>query len=566
MLKLRSVRHVSWLAVASVMVACSDNPVYIDGFAATGAAMANADVTAKCVEGPSVSGKTDANGLFQLRIDGGQVAPCIVQVTDGTTTLHSFATAAGRLNVTPLTELSVGKAFGEAPSAAFSAFDKAKSTKIKDGLTSATAAVKTEVEALTGKPITGDMLTSTFKVGDPDDLVLDTLKVKLQDLGKPLADVTAALVASKPLSAIAPRVRVFGDSLSDSGTFLGLKFTVQGTAATGPGSSNIWVDVVAAQFQKSPLCAYFRSSTDGPPYDTKSGCTNYAIGGGRINFATNPADFRSIVLQLQTAAQVHGSYTASDILLIDGGGNDAADLAGGWLGATAQPQNFQNLLVSALGDSATGTLLGSDPTGVAAGTAYMQKLADNLADAVITHAVEKGAKKVLVMNLPDIALTPRFTVVLGQVKAAAKAAAQAAAGGTLSEEAADAAGAAKADEVKTVIQSWVNAFNTKLASRFAATPAAASVVAVLDFNKTFRDQVANPGAFGFTNSKDTVCRNDIENPFPTCTATALSAMTGKPSADWWQTYLFSDGFHPTPLAHQKAGEQALAVMTQRGWN
>jgi hypothetical protein len=238
MLKLRSVSHVSWLAVASVLVACSGSPDYIDGFAATGAAMANADVTAKCVEGSPVTGKTDANGLFQLRIDNGQVAPCIVQVTDGAgTTLHSFANGPGRLNVTPLTELSVGKAFGEAPSAAFAAFDKAKSTKIKDGLTSATAAVKTEVEALTGKTIAGDMLISTFKVGDPDDQVLDTLKVKLQDLGKPLADVTAALVASKPLSTIAPRVRVFGDSLSDSGTF-GLKFTVQGSAATGPSSSS----------------------------------------------------------------------------------------------------------------------------------------------------------------------------------------------------------------------------------------------------------------------------------------------------------------------------------------
>jgi phospholipase/lecithinase/hemolysin len=116
------------------------------------------------------------------------------------------------------------------------------------------------------------------------------------------------------------------------------------------------------------------------------------------------------------------------------------------------------------------------------------------------------------------------------------------------------------------------AFNTKLAS-FAATPSAAPVVAVLDFNKTFRDQVANPVAFGFANSTSTACPvtgTDSSGlpsyTVPTCTATALSAMTGKPSANWWQTYLFSDGFHPTPQAHQKAGEQALAVMTQRGWN
>ena len=554
MLTLRWVRQASSLAVAGVLAGCSGSPDYIDGFAATGAAMANADVTAKCVEGPPVSGKTDANGLFQLRIDNGQVAPCIVQVTDGAgTTLHSFANGPGRLNVTPLTELSVGKALGGTPVSAFASFDRAKSTTIANALPTAMAAVKAEVEALTGKTIAGDMLISTFKVGDPDDLVLDAFKEKLQDLGKPLAEVVAAAAANAPLGA--PRVRVFGDSLSDSGTF-GLKFTVQGTQATGEGSSSIWVDVVAAQLQKTLLCAYYQTSTGGPPFTVRSGCTNYAIGGGRINNFTNPADPRSIVLQLQTAAQVHGNYGASDILLVVGGGNDAADLAGAWLGATtpAGLQTFQTLLSSALGASATATLLGSGPNGpVVAGVAYMEKLADNLADTIITQAVEKGAKKVLVMNLPDIALTPRFSAVLAGVTAQA--------------------GAGQAAAAKAVIQNWVNAFNTKLASRFASSTSAASVVAVLDFNKTFRDQVANPGAFGFTDGTGTACPvtgTDSSGlpsyTFPTCTATALSAMAGRPSADWWQTYLFSDGFHPTPRAHQKAGELALAVMTQRGWN
>ncbi|MEI8264342.1 MAG: SGNH/GDSL hydrolase family protein [Betaproteobacteria bacterium] len=547
-------RHVSWLAAASVLVACSDNPVYIDGFAATGAAMANANVTAKCVEGSEVTGKTDANGLFQLRIDGGQVAPCIVQVTDGAgTSLHSFASGPGRLNVTPLTELSVGKALGGTPATAFSSFDRTKSTTIANGLPAAMAAVKAEVEALTGKTIAGDMLVSSFKVGDPDDLVLDTLKVKLQDLGKPLADVTAALVASKPLSTIAPRVRVFGDSLSDSGTF-GLKFTVQGSAATGPGSSSIWVDVVAAQYQKKLLCPYFRIT--GSAVATESGCTNYAIGGGRINNFTDPGSPLSVVVQLQTAAQIHGAYTASDILLIDGGGNDAADLAGAWLaaGTTTGAQNFQALLASVLGPEATGALLSGGPSGaVLAGASYMENLADRFADAIVVNAVNKGAQKVLVMNLPDIALTPRFSAVLAGVTAQA--------------------GAEQAASVKGVIQSWVNTFNTKLASRFGPSTTAGPKVAVLDFNKTFREQVATPGAFGFTNGTGTACPvTGTDNSglptytFPTCTAAALSATSGKPSADWWQTYLFSDGFHPTPRAHQKAAEQTLAVLAQRGWN
>jgi phospholipase/lecithinase/hemolysin len=483
MLRLRSVKHVSWLAVASVLVACSDNPVYIDGFAATGAAMTNADVTAKCVEGQPVTGKTGTDGLFQLRIDGGQVAPCIVQVTGGGTTLHSFASGPGRLNVTPLTELSVGKALGEAPAAAFAAFDKAKSTKLSDGLAAATATVKTQVETLTGKTIAGNMFTSTFKVGDPDDRVLDTLKEKLEDLGRPLADVVAAVISNKPLADVAPRIKVFGDSLSDSGTF-GLKFTVQGSTATGAGSSDIWVDLVARSYQKMLLCPYF--SFTGTTFASQKGCTNYAIGGGRINNLSNPADPRSIVLQLQTAAQVYGSYGASDILLIDGGGNDAADLAGAWLGATTPQgaQAFQALLSSVLGAEATGVLLSGGPNGaVLAGSTYMTALADRFADAIVVNAVEKGAQKVLVMNVPDIALTPRFSAVLAGVAAQA--------------------GSNQAATVKFVIQSWVDAFNTKLASRFASTTSAGPKVAVLDFNGTFRAQVANPTNFGFTDGTGT---------------------------------------------------------------
>jgi phospholipase/lecithinase/hemolysin len=559
------------LAIAAVLVACSDGtPSYIEGFAATGAALANADVTAKCVEGPAVTGKTDAEGLFQLRIDNGQVAPCLVQVSGGGTTLHSFASGPGRLNVTPLTELSVGKAFGEAPSTAFAAFDKAKSTKIADGLTSATAAVKAEVEALTGKTIAGNMFTATFKVGDPDDRVLDALKDRLDGLGQPLADLVAAASTNKPLAELARRVMVFGDSLSDSGTF-GLKFTVQGSTATGAGSSDIWVDLVAREYQKKLLCAYYRSSTGNAPFTTQNGCTNYAIGGGRINYASSPTDPRSIILQLQKAAEVNGRYGTSDVLLIDGGGNDAADLAGAWL---ADPQAFQALLSSVLGAQATGTLLSGGASGaVLAGSTYMTALADRFADAIEVHAINKGAQKVLVMNLPDIALTPRFSAVLMGVNMQVTAQTQS-----------PQAGAAQAATVKAVIQSWVDAFNNKLRDRFALSTSAGPKVAVLDFSTIFRDQVADPGRYGFTNVTSTACPSTGTDSsglpsytFATCTATDLSNTGGGSSSPgpgpspspftstWWQTYLFSDGFHPTPLAHSKAADQALALLTSKGW-
>jgi len=539
-------------SAAAILVACSQGtPDYIEGFAATGRAMENATVKVRCAGGPAVPDTiTDSNGLFSVNIDGGQVAPCIVQVSGGGTTLHSFAAGSGRLNVTPLTELSVGKAWGAEPSTAFASFDSSKAAAISSKLATAKADIKTQVETLTGMTIAGDIFSSTFKVGEPDDQVLDAFKDKLEGLGRPLSEVVAMAAGNKPLTSASARVKVFGDSLSDSGTF-GLKFTVQGSAPTGAGSADIWVDVVARQLQKDRLCPFFTFT--GATFAAGTGCTNYAIGGGRVNNYSNPADPRSIPLQLQTAAQAHGSYTASDVLLITGGGNDAADLAGAWLNAaTDGGAAFQAILSTLLGADGTAAFLGNGITpdaAMLAGMSYMETLAARLAAAINEHAVAKGASKVLVMNLPDIALTPRFGAVLAGVAAQTNA--------------------QQAAAVKGLIQTWVNAFNTALANRFTGS----TKVAVLDYNTVFRAQVAAPASYGFTDGLNTACpavgTDSSGLPtynFPACTAAALSAMADKPSTDWWTTYLFSDGFHPTPRAHAEAAKEAAKVFTQRGWN
>ena len=50
-------------------------------------------------------------------------------------------------------------------------------------------------------------------------------------------------------------VKVAGDSLADSGTF-GYKFTVQGTARTGTGSTPIWPEIIASE-NFSSLCPHY---------------------------------------------------------------------------------------------------------------------------------------------------------------------------------------------------------------------------------------------------------------------------------------------------------------------
>ena len=50
-------------------------------------------------------------------------------------------------------------------------------------------------------------------------------------------------------SPVAPikTVKVMGDSIADSGTF-GFKFTVQGSAPTGPASTPTWPELVASNY------------------------------------------------------------------------------------------------------------------------------------------------------------------------------------------------------------------------------------------------------------------------------------------------------------------------------
>lgn len=164
------------------------NPV-ISGLAATGAALGSSDVAIKCATGSAATGVTRPDGSFSVELAGGQATPCLIQVTKGSVKIHSFASAAGRVNVTPLTDLIVTKALGSDAAAAFTAFDSAKGTTISNGLAAAKTYVNAQVTALNGSTQTGDAMTGVFSIGDANDRVLDTLATKLADGGKNLNDL-----------------------------------------------------------------------------------------------------------------------------------------------------------------------------------------------------------------------------------------------------------------------------------------------------------------------------------------------------------------------------------------
>lgn len=177
------------------------------GTAAVGAALANASVVAKCTAGPDLTGTTDSAGRYNLALTSSHTAPCIVQVAGGSPsiTLYGYATAAGTVNVTPLTDLVLTKALGAAPANAFASFDSTTAATIGAGLTAAKTYVNNQVKAMTGSSPSADPLNGAFAVGDANDRLLDTFGAATTAAGKSFQDLQTAVAAgTSDLTSVVP--------------------------------------------------------------------------------------------------------------------------------------------------------------------------------------------------------------------------------------------------------------------------------------------------------------------------------------------------------------------------
>jgi phospholipase/lecithinase/hemolysin len=384
------------------------------------------------------------------------------------------------------------------------------------------------------------------------------IRLRTTITGLALAGVLAACGGSGSEADTTPAVRitslkVMGDSLADIGTF-GLRFTVQGS------DSLTYPERVGLAYGLGQGCNFFAfTGTTFVPNST-AGCTNYAVGGGVINGPASglvAADPRIISVQLATATAA-GNFGANDLLLIDGGGNDASTLVGAYLLA---PVDGGAAYTTVLGTLLTPAQVGAAAAGGAAGLAaaggqYMQALADRFADQLRDGALSKGARRIALLNMPGITNTPRFQAVLDGIAAASG-------GGS--------AGAAARAQSEALFKSWVEAFNARLASRFAGNTA----VVVVDFYTACNEQIASPAQYGLSNVRATACpvtgvgSDSLPSyTFATCTDTALSAAppagaTG--GANWWRRYAFSDGFHPTPYGHQLLAQLIALELARAGW-
>lgn len=185
----------------------ADEAPTISGLAAVGAAVPHAPVTARCASGPLVSGTTDGSGRFTLQLDGGQTLPCILRLSHGSPEqfLHSLAESEGRVNITPLTELVLARAAGQAPSTWYDDFDATRGGEVVAALPAAITHVGHQLQGVGLARPAIDPIRGSFEVGDAEDQILDALAQRLDDEGQTLEDlVTAAAQDEGDFGALIP--------------------------------------------------------------------------------------------------------------------------------------------------------------------------------------------------------------------------------------------------------------------------------------------------------------------------------------------------------------------------
>ncbi len=357
--------------------------------------------------------------------------------------------------------------------------------------------------------------------------------------------------------SVVSSVKVFGDSIMDSGTFT-YKFTIQSADPANPFL--IFPEIVAANFGVPKLCSFF--NWNGTTFVPKTSCSSFAVGGGRINNLTNgsaPGNDNPFSITYQMA-QGSAFLAPTDLVIVDGGGNDLADLTGAYLGATtpAGIATYMSLLGTLLPPATVAAIIGTPtPTSLAtAAGAYAQQIGATMAASVKANVVSKGVSKVVVVNVTDITTTPRFQLVLASVAASA--------------------GTAQRDAVQSAVRAWTQALNKKLADDLAGTN-----VQIFDLYTEGARITATPAQFALTNITTPACPKvaggldsttgqaslSLTPTVMACNSASMSATipVGETSANWWKSYAFSDNFHPTPALHQLIAQSINLQLAKAGW-
>jgi outer membrane lipase/esterase len=335
----------------------------------------------------------------------------------------------------------------------------------------------------------------------------------------------------------------FGDSLSDVGTH-----KVGAIAAAGGGKYTVnsasalnWTEIVAQNFKLPAPCAA-QTGLDGTaqgfmvPVVNHPDCFAYGQGGSRV---TNPVGPENkllggigqltvpVAVQMQNHLnKVGGTYAGKELVTVLAGGNDLFIQARAASAATDGGTTAVALGVVAGWTTGTGSLAatlaagGGTATQVAAEQAViaMAQAGADLAIYVKTLIVDKGAKSVVVINLPNVSKTP-FAL-------------------------------AESVQTQGFIDTMTSAFNKYL--KDGLTGVAGVVFA--DGYAQSTAQANSPATFGLTNVTAPACGATSSL---VCTPTNVTATDGS-------TYLYADGVHLTPLGYDLVAKFVIAEMLKAG--
>jgi outer membrane lipase/esterase len=343
----------------------------------------------------------------------------------------------------------------------------------------------------------------------------------------------------------------FGDSLSDVGSYKvgtvaalgGGKYTVNGANALN------WTEIVATTYGLPAPCAA-QTGLDGAaaqgfsvPVVNNATCFNYAQGGSRVTLQPGPGNKllgggNAILGQLTVPVKdqmlahlgkVGGTYTGKELVTVMAGGNDIF-IQGTAAGAAAAGGTTAVQLGAIAGwttgtDALAGTLIagGANAANAAGAQAVMAmgKAGAELAGYVKALVLANGAKTVVVVNLPNVSVTPF--------------------------------GISQGPQGQGFINLMVTTFNDQLKAGLAGTG-----VVIADAYTESTTQASNPAPYGLSNVTSPACgANALGTSSLVCNGTNVVA--GDVSR-----YQYADDVHPTPYGYELLAKFVLSEMLKAG--
>ena len=393
----------------------------------------------------------------------------------------------------------------------------------------------------------------------------------------------------------------FGDSLSDVGSYKtaivgangGGHYSINGDfSASGLLYTN-WTEYLAAQLSLAQPCpaevglasvgalSFLAQAT----VDSTT-CLSYAQGGAEVTDPHGPGNAflftaygsssgqlgqltKPVHDQIATYLAAHTKFTDSQLVTVLAGGNDLfIDRA------LTVDAHVQGILLAEQAGTIDATTAGTMIAAAAQAAIDQMTLAgQQLATLVKDQIIANGGTHVVVVNLPNVSLTPDNALWVST-------------------------GAGKYVEPvhPHLTLDMTNAFNTALASGLSVTTSASGIqtsslpqVAWVDAYTANTDQSTNPAAYGLTNVTTPACKLDGSAgstglTVPTsattttfvplasslfCTAHTLIATDAANVTSTDPTgllhYEFADTVHPTPYAYRLLAELVSEQMAIKGW-